>query len=320
MPKISLIIPIYNGEKYLRQCIDSILCQTFQDFEIIFVNDCTPDNSIEIIKEYAQNDNRIKIIKNLWNKGQGASRNEGIKHATGEYLMFQDQDDWFEPTAFEEAYNQITKNNNDYVIFLFNNYYPEVNTYELANTRILPFEPVINEPDIKPWAIKGKSIISTFAWCQIYRTDFIKKNKIQFSKQRNGEDTPFCIKARAYAESISIINKPLYNYRVYNEQTTSRLRQKYKELFKVREEAYKALLKSPHKDDMMESFLIYYIRSIWYWYKRNARDDKTIRHGYCKMMRKVYRMLYKKYDIEAIKDYINYENFLDVAKIAKKQK
>ena len=320
MPKISLIIPVYNGEKYLRNCIEHLSAQTFQNFEIIFVNDRSPDNSLQILKEYAQKDNRIKIINNIWNIGQGASRNKGIKYATGEYLMFQDQDDRFEPTAFEEAYNQITKNNNDYVIFQYNNYYPETNTYELANTRIEPFKDVINEPNIKPWAIKGKSIISTFAWCQIYKTDFIKKNKIQFSNQRNGEDTPFCIKARAYAESISIINKPLYNYSVYGEQTTSRLRQKYKELFKVREEAYKALLKSPHKDDMMDSFLIYYIRSLWYWYKRNARDDKKIRHGYCKRMRKVYRMLYKKYDIAAIKDYINYENFLDVAKIAKKQK
>lgn len=313
MPKISLIIPVYNGEKYLRNCIDHILAQTFTDFEVIFVNDRTPDSSMEIIKEYAAKDKRFRIINNIKNIGQGASRNKGIKAAKGEYLMFSDQDDWFEPTAFEEAYNQITKNKNDYVIFNYSNYYQETGETELIDKRVKPFEDVINEPDIKPWEIKGKSIVSCFAWCQIYNTRFIKKNKIKFSKQRNGEDIPFYIKGFVLAKSISVINKSLYNYRVYNEQTTSRHSKRYKELFKVREEAYKAFLKSPHRKEFTEPMLIYYIRSVLYWYKRNAQTDREIIRGYYNEMHKLYKKLNEKYDIPKIQEYINYEWFLDIA-------
>ena len=313
MTKISLIIPIYNGEKYLRNCIDHILAQTFTDFEVIFINDCTPDNSVEIIKEYAAKDKRFRIINNRKNIGQGASRNKAIKAAKGEYLMFQDQDDWFEPTAMEDAYNQITKNKNDYVIFNYTKHFNESGETELMDNRIKPFEDVIDEPDIKPWTIKGKSIVSTFAWCQIYNTKFIRKNKIKFSKQRNGEDTPFCIKARVLANSISILNKSLYNYRVYEEQTTTRFRQKYKEMFKVREEAYKAFLKSPHKKEFEDAILIYYIRSVLYWFRRNATNDQEIKRGYYDEMHKLYKKLNEEYDIPRIKEYINYERFIFIA-------
>ena len=311
MPKISLIIPIYNGEKYLRNCIDHILAQTFTDFEVIFVNDRTPDSSMEIIKEYAAKDKRFRIINNIINIGQGASRNKGIKAAKGEYIMFSDQDDWFEPTAFEEAYNQITKNKNDYVIFNYSNYYQETGETELIDKRIKPFEHVLDNPDIKPWEIEGKSIVSCFTWCQIYNAKFVKKNKLRFSKQRNGEDIPFYIKGFVLAKSISVINKSLYNYRVYDEQTTSRHSKRYKELFKVREEAYKAFLKSPHRKEFTEPMLIYYIRSVLYWYKRNAKDDPEIKRGYYIEMHKIYKKLREKYDIERIKDYIQYETFMD---------
>ena len=313
MPKISIIIPVYNGEKYLHNCIDHILAQTFTDFEVIFVNDCTPDNSMEIIKEYASKDKRFRIINNIRNIGQGASRNKAIKRARGEYLMFQDQDDWFEPTAFEDAYNQISKNKNDYVIFNYTAHYQDLGETELIEKRIKPFEDVINEPDIKPWTVKGRSIISTLAWCQIFNTEFVRKNKIRFSKQRNGEDTPFCIKARVWANSISILNKSLYNYRIYKEQTTTRFRQKYKELFKVREEAFNAYLKSPHKEEFTDAILIYYINTIFYWYKRNAKDDPEIKRGYYNKMHKLYKKLNKKYDILKIQEQINYERFMRIA-------
>ena len=320
MPKISLIIPVYNGEKYLKNCIDHILAQTLEDFEVIFINDRTPDKSMEIIKEYASKDKRIRIINNIRNIGQGASRNKAIKAAKGEYLMFSDQDDWFEPNAFEDAYNQISKNKNDYVIFLYTKHFQESGDTELMDNRIKPFEDVINEPDIKPWTIKGKSIVSTFAWCQIYNTNFIRKNKIKFSKQRNGEDTPFCIKARVLANSISILNKSLYNYRVYEEQTTSRLSKRYKEMFKVREEAFKAYLKSPHKKEFEDAILIYYIRSVWYWYKRNALNDPEIKRGYYIEMHNLYKKLNEEYDISRIKDEIYYDRFLDIAQISWNEK
>ncbi len=102
MPKVSIIIPIYNVEKYIKKCLDSLIKQTLDDIEIICVNDGSPDNSMEIVNEYAKNDKRF-IVLTQENQGTGAARNKGIDAATGEYIMFLDPDDWYEFDACEKA-------------------------------------------------------------------------------------------------------------------------------------------------------------------------------------------------------------------------
>ena len=106
MPKISIIIPVYNVENYIKQALDSVVNQTFKDIEIICINDCTPDKSFEIVKEYAKNDDRFVLIEQETNQGQGVARNIGIEKASGEYIMFLDPDDWFALNACELTYNQ----------------------------------------------------------------------------------------------------------------------------------------------------------------------------------------------------------------------
>ena len=93
MPKVSIILPVYNVEKYLSQCLDSIVNQTLKDFECICINDGSPDNSLAILKEYASKDSRIKII-NQENKGQSSARNVGMNFSKGKYIAFIDSDDW----------------------------------------------------------------------------------------------------------------------------------------------------------------------------------------------------------------------------------
>ena len=116
-PKISVIIPVYNTETYLLECLDSIVNQTLKDIEIICVNDGSTDNSLSILKEYASKDNRIKIIDKE-NEGQGYSRKVGLDNSTGKYILFCDSDDYYsELTAFEELYNYIEKVEVDVVIF-----------------------------------------------------------------------------------------------------------------------------------------------------------------------------------------------------------
>ena len=148
MSRISIILPIYNVENYIRQSLDSLINQTFKDIEIICVDDCSPDNSVSIIKEYAKNDNRIKLIELEQNAGQGNARNVGIEASTSEYIMFLDPDDWFEIDACEKAYNQITQNNNEFVVFDFYRYYEERNEKEidcnfskLFDTKLKSFNP-----------------------------------------------------------------------------------------------------------------------------------------------------------------------------------
>ncbi|MDO4924985.1 MAG: glycosyltransferase family 2 protein [Turicibacter sp.] len=114
MPAISIIVPVYNTEKYLKRCIESILNQTFKDFELILVNDGSTDLSAEIIDDYARIDKRIKTL-HIENSGQGAARNRGLDIATGEYIGFVDSDDWIHMQMYEFMYNSILKYNADIV-------------------------------------------------------------------------------------------------------------------------------------------------------------------------------------------------------------
>ena len=115
-PKLSVIIPVYNVEKYLRECLDSLVCQTLKEFEIICVNDASTDNSLEILERYARNDARFIIISQE-NQGPGVARNNAIDIAKGEYIVFVDPDDWIETNALEKIYNHFKKTNADVVQF-----------------------------------------------------------------------------------------------------------------------------------------------------------------------------------------------------------
>ena len=120
--KVSIIIPVYNVEKYISQCLDSAINQSLKDIEIIIVDDCGSDNSMDIAKEYAKNDNRIKIIKNSQNQGPFTSRNNAVLAANGEYLVFLDSDDFLDLRACEIAYNATKDGYYDIIKFNAYNY------------------------------------------------------------------------------------------------------------------------------------------------------------------------------------------------------
>lgn len=115
MCKVSVIVPVYNVAPYLHKCLDSIINQTLQDIEIICVNDCSTDNSLEILKEYSEKDSRIKLIDFKENKGVSAARNAGIKNAQGEYIGFVDSDDWIDLDFYEKLYTKAIKTGCDIV-------------------------------------------------------------------------------------------------------------------------------------------------------------------------------------------------------------
>lgn len=117
MPKISIIIPVYNVEKYLRECLDSCVNQTLEDIEIVCVDDASPDNSIKILEEYRQKDSRIKILRHETNKNLGAARNTGLANATGEYVWFVDSDDYIDTKACQILYDAIREFNVDMLCF-----------------------------------------------------------------------------------------------------------------------------------------------------------------------------------------------------------
>jgi len=312
MPKISIIIPIYNGEKYLSECLASLVNQTFKDIEIICVNDCSKDSSLEILNSYAQKDNRIKIINQETNQGQSIGRNIGIQASHGEYIMFIDQDDWYELNTCEEAYNQIKANDND--LLLFNIRYHDLrngNTWNDGN-RLQPFSAVIDKPDIKPYELGTNIFVSSYIWCQIYKKEFLKKYDVHFYKSRQADDVPFFIKAMANAQSISIINKPFYNYRIYPAQTTSSRSDLWKDTFKSRELGYFFVKESEHADNLMNAYLVYYIDSVMYWYVYFSYVNSKIWKDYYITMQKLFKKLNKDHDISKIKRYINYRKFKNI--------
>jgi glycosyltransferase involved in cell wall biosynthesis len=212
LPAVSIIVPIYNTAKYLRQCLDSIVGQTLADIEIILINDESKDGSLAIMKEYAEKDWRIKIIDKP-NEGYGKTMNRGLDAASGEYVGIVESDDWIEPDMYETLY-QIARDNDvevvksRYVLFVDKTGLSEP-TKDMFSARDV--EQVIN-PRRYPAIFYGPPSI----WCAIYRRDFLNGNKIRFleSPGASYQDTGFNFKVWAMADRVWLTQRPLLHYRV----------------------------------------------------------------------------------------------------------
>ena len=211
--KVSVILPVYNCEKYLRQCLDSLTAQTMQDIEIICVNDGSTDSSLEILKEYAAKDMRFVII-DTENKGAGAARNLGIEVACGKYLAFPDSDDWFEPTMLSTAYTAAENDRADITIFRSMLYDNETGqsipcSYSLRLDRL---------PQYRPFAVRdmGCSVfrnIMGWAWDKLYKRSFVLNNGLCFQEQRTTNDMYFAFISLYKASRITTCEQYLYNQR-----------------------------------------------------------------------------------------------------------
>ena len=177
MTKVSVIIPVYNTEKYLRECLESVISQTFTDIEIICVNDGSTDSSLAILEEYASNDKRIKVLKQK-NKGAGSARNFGLKYATGEFLSFLDSDDFFENNFIEQMYSKAKETNADLVMCAVNGYNTITNEiFSLPwalNIQFLPNQEVFNYKDIPDYIF---NIAQNWNWNKIFKREFVFQNK-----------------------------------------------------------------------------------------------------------------------------------------------
>ena len=227
MPKISIIVPVYNVEKYIAQCIESLIFQSMEEIEIILINDGSQDNGLEICKEYAKKDTRIKIIDKE-NTGVSDTRNIGVKVANGEYIMFVDSDDWLEKNACEIAYNEAKKENADSVIFC---YYREsskgttckdifkedkiiFNNEEIYNDILIPILGLIGEKLAKPQRLDA--LVPVYA--KIYKTDIIKNNKIEYIDffKIPSECLLFNFDYYLNSSKVVYIKRYLYHYRRNN--------------------------------------------------------------------------------------------------------
>ena len=210
MSKISIIIPVYNVKEYLPQCMDSVINQTLEDIEIICVNDCSTDESFTILQEYAQKDNRIKLIDLPKNQGVSFARNTGIDKACGEYIAFLDPDDWWEPNLAEKTYNTITKSRADIVQFAHNRFIDKKIPFEILNK----IKNVINGADYNKYFFD----FVNFVWDKVYKTSFIKDKNIKFPLNIHPtEDVIFALECFSYEPKIVFLPECLYNYRIDRE-------------------------------------------------------------------------------------------------------
>lgn len=235
-PKVSVIIPIYNAEKYLRDCLDSVVNQTLKEIEVICVDDGSTDSSLRIAKEYSERDSRVKVFSQK-NSSAGAARNKGLSYATGEYLSFLDADDFFELHMLEETYNKASEAMVDIVVFRSDLFYEDQNRYaEMAYTIVEK-----NFPEQRSFAgteVK-KDIFKSFigwAWDKLFLREFVLKNELRFQEQRSSNDLYFVYLALAKAKRITIMEEVLAHHRTNIKESLEATRENSWDCF------YKALL------------------------------------------------------------------------------
>lgn len=233
--KISFIIPVYNVEKYLDQCIQSIVEQTYTNFEIILVNDGSEDNSQKICEKWASNDNRIKLI-NKSNGGLSDARNTGIKIASGEYLIFVDSDDfWIGNNSLMDLVKIIEKNK-DCDFFNFNcayfysknNLYKNWPKYNSTLTKSTDKNTVIS-------SLISSGVFPMSAWLKIISRDFLLNNNLTFIRGIRGEDIPWFIELLDKSQKSIFINHYVYAYRqnVIGSITNTSGEKSYNDLYNI---------------------------------------------------------------------------------------
>ena len=226
MPKVSIIVPIYNVEQYLRECMDSVVNQTLKDIEIICVNDGSTDSSLSIIKEYAQKDNRIKIIDKP-NSGYGDSMNKGLDMATGEYIGIVEPDDFVSKDMYEVLYNKATEFDVDFVKADFYRFTGNIDTLCLSYNKLDRSEEYYNkvinpQEDLTPFNF----VMNT--WSGIYNRKFIEKYHIRHNTTPGAsfQDNGFWFQTFTRATKIYFINKPLYMNRRDNMNSSVKNKEK----------------------------------------------------------------------------------------------
>ncbi len=208
MAKVSVIVPVYNVAQYLDKCILSLVAQTLHDIEIICINDCSTDNSYEILKKYAAQDERITVLQTKKNSGLSSARNLGLTAIHSDYIMFCDSDDWYEPTMCQDMFDLITKHKAELGICSMNTVSETGKSINNNDKRFILPEGVFapNAPQLANTSV---------AVCmRIIRRDIIDKNNIVFPIGLKYEDTYFSNVYKLYTTKVATTSKKLYNYRI----------------------------------------------------------------------------------------------------------
>ena len=322
---ISVIIPVYNVEKYLHVCLNSLLKQTYGDLEVICIDDNSSDSSFEILEYFSKKDSRIKILKNGSNKGPGFSRNRGLEIAQGKYISFLDADDWFCKNTYEILINKAEKDNLDLLMFKSIVYYEEPREFDMENYYDMEFmdkyeDKIFNHLDLDKTKLFS---IPNAPWNKLYLKSFLDENNIRFPNENLiHEDNPFFYKAIISAKRISLINKYLHNRR---RRPNSIMTLNNERIFDNIDIMYKILgvflenkLYEYYKKEVLK-----YIFTSTFNGKYNIIDDR-LKEKFFKEIQEAYKVYIKKYGLckdigeNVNKDVLEFFKFKDIVNEIKK--
>lgn len=217
--RFSIIMPVYNVEKYLTQAVNSVLAQSFDDFELILIEDASPDNCAEICDSIAAGDNRVKVIHNTINSGLGGARNTGLLKAQGELIMFMDSDDTISPDTLKILNGEA--DGFDITVFGINRLFEDKNGKVYKTEALVPSPCVTaNIKESGQLLVElNKSGVFPFAWNKIYNREFLINSGHKFENTKLIEDFLFNVYLFGKSEKIKVIEDALYNYRKPAHQT-----------------------------------------------------------------------------------------------------
>lgn len=271
LPIISVIVPIYNVEKYIHRCVDSILNQTYKNLEIILVDDGSPDNCRKIADKYQSSDSRVKSIHKE-NGGLSDARNYGMKYATGEYVLFVDSDDWLKKEMIETLYNLSIKNNADIVqsgfYYAYNNYLLYDDRYYTEDMK--PVE--LNKQELMKELVINERV-KNFAWGKLYKIDLIKD--IPFEKGILFEDVFWAHKVMDRVDKYVICHKPMCYYLQRSDSIVSTYTTKNLDIIKGLKIRHKFINKN-YANLKSESYKLLTKTILMHYYLLNKNKDKDI--------------------------------------------
>ena len=265
MVKVSVIIPVYNVEEYLGECLNSVVNQTFEDIEIICVNDGSTDNSLEILNDYALRDNRIKVLTQE-NKRQGAARNLGMDKSSGVYVYFMDSDDYIDLNTIEKLYDNAVSNNSDIVVSKIARFTDDGDKIDYSIPGF-DFETQFKNVDFNDFTFNYKDIKQyvlnrSFApWMKLFKKDFLLENNLQFKEHIAYEDVLYHVQTFLKADRISFSPNFFYYYR-NNPTSTMNTSENGLDIFKIVDFVQQYLIENDFMDEFREEFDLFKVVQI----------------------------------------------------------
>ena len=274
MIKVSVIIPVYNGERYIRQTLDSVLAQTLKEIEVICVDDGSKDGSFAILKEYEEKDERVKAVTQE-NGGAGKARNTGLALARGEYLSFLDADDFFEPEMLEKGYEKAKAADADIIVWRCDRFLESQNLYQkvdwtLRMAELPPYRPM----NYRNFTDNVFKIFVGWAWDKLFRKSFIDEYGLRYQQIRTSNDMLFVFTAIVLAKRIEVIDEILCHQRREDPNSLSNTREKSWNCFHEALIALKENLARFHLYEELEQDYINYALHFSLWHLDTITGEK----------------------------------------------